>query len=105
MDGPSQLGLVNDFYCFSIRWPNERRVRMRLPPRRKQWPSSRCKTSRGLPGVAYRPIGNAYRAPKSFVILQRTNAAFGAAVCETAAVCIDCSALHRVRLFHVGGFT
>jgi hypothetical protein len=79
---------------------------MRLPTRRKQdWPSSRRKTSSGLPGDAYCPIGNAYRAPKSFVILQRTNAALAAAACETAAVCVDCSALHRVPLFHVGGFS
>jgi hypothetical protein len=79
---------------------------MRLPPRRKQdWPSSRRQTSSGLRGIAYRPIGNAYRAAKCFVILQRTNAALAAATRETAAVCVDCSALHRVPLFHVGGFS
>jgi hypothetical protein len=79
---------------------------MRLPPRGKQdWPSSRRQTSNGLRGIAYRPIGNAYRAAKCFVILQRTNAALAAASRETAAVCVDCSALHRVPLFHVGGFS
>jgi hypothetical protein len=97
---------VNGFYCFSIRWPNERHVRMRLPTRRKQdWPSSRRKPSSGLAGLAYRPISNAYRAPDGFMILQRTNAALAAAACETAPVRVDCSALHRVPLFHVGGFS
>jgi hypothetical protein len=33
------------------------------------------KTSLRLPGVAYRTIGNAYRTPNGFVILQRTNTA------------------------------
>jgi hypothetical protein len=79
---------------------------MRLPPRGKQdWPSSRRQTSSGLHGIAYRPIGNAYRTAKFFVVLQRTNAALAAAACETAAVCVDSSALHRVPLFHVGGFS
>jgi hypothetical protein len=79
---------------------------MRLPPQRKQdWPPSRRQTSNGLRGIAYRPIGNAYRAAKCFVILQRTNAALAAAACETAAACVDCSALHRVPFFHVGGFS
>jgi hypothetical protein len=79
---------------------------MRLPTRRKQdWPSSRRKSSSGLPGVAYRMIGNAYRAPDSFMILQRTNAALATAACETAPMRVDCSALHRVPLFHVGGIS
>jgi hypothetical protein len=79
---------------------------MRLLTRRKQdWPSSRRQTSSGLRGIAYRPIGNAYRAAKCFVILQRTNAAMAAAAREPAAVCVDCSALHRLLLFHVGGFS
>jgi hypothetical protein len=59
----------------------------------------------GYPGAANRLIGNAYRAPNSFMILQRTNAALAAAACETAPVRVDCSALHRVPLFHVGGFS
>jgi len=79
---------------------------MRLPARRKQdWPSSPRKTSSEAAGVAYRPIGDAYRAPNSFMILQRTNAALAAATCETAPVRVDCSALHRVPLFHLGGFS
>jgi hypothetical protein len=79
---------------------------MRQPTRGKQdWPSFRRTTSRKFPGVAYRPIGNAYRATKCFVILQRTNAASAAAARETAAVCVDCSALHRIPLFHLGGFS
>jgi hypothetical protein len=79
---------------------------MRHPTRRKQdWPSSRRKTSSGLSGVAYRPIGYAYRAPNGFVILQRTNAALAAAACETAPVRVDCSALHCVPFVHVGGFS
>jgi hypothetical protein len=57
------------------------------------------------PGAGYRPIGNAYRAPNGFVILQRTNTALAVAACETAPVRVDCSALHRVPLFHVGGFS
>jgi hypothetical protein len=59
----------------------------------------------GCPGAAYRPIGNAYRAPNGIVILQRTNTAFAVAACETAPVRVDCSALHRVPLFDVGGFS
>jgi hypothetical protein len=59
----------------------------------------------GSPGAAYRLIGNAYRAPNDFMILQRTNAALTAAACETAPVRVDCSALHRVSLFDVGGFS
>jgi len=62
-------------------------------------------TTRGLPGVAYRTIGNAYRAAKSFVILQRTNAALAVAACEPAPVRVDCSALHRGPLFQLGGFS
>jgi hypothetical protein len=65
---------------------------------------SRRKTLNGISGVAYRPIGNTYRAPNGFVILQRTNAALAAAACKTAPVRVDCSALHRVPLFDVGGF-
>jgi hypothetical protein len=57
------------------------------------------------PGVAYRLIGNAYRAPNRFVILQRTNAALAVAACETAPVRVDCSALHRVHFVNVGGFS
>jgi hypothetical protein len=57
------------------------------------------------PGFAYRMIGNAYRAPKSFVILQRTNAALAVAACEPAPVRVDCSALHRGPLFQLGGFS
>jgi hypothetical protein len=106
MDGPSQLGLVSGFYCFSIRWPNERHVRMRLPPRRKQdWPTPRDKTSNGFPGLCYRAIGNVYRTSNGFVILQRTNMALAVAACETTPVRVDCSALHRVPLCHVGGFS
>jgi hypothetical protein len=62
-------------------------------------------TTSGLPGVAYRTIGNAYRAAKSFVILQRTNAALAVAACEPAPVRVDCSALHRGPLFQLGGFS
>jgi len=80
---------------------------MRLPMRRKQdWPSSRPTTSRRFPRrVAYRAIGNPYRAPDRFVILQRTNTALAIAACETAPVRVDCSALHRAPLLHVGGFS
>jgi hypothetical protein len=59
----------------------------------------------GCPGAAYRLIGNAYRARNRFVILQRTNAAVAVAACKTAPVRVDCSALHRVPLFHVGGYS
>jgi hypothetical protein len=77
---------------------------MRLPARRKQdWPSFHCTTSRWLPGTAYRPIGNAYRARNSFMILQRTNTALAVAAYETAPVRVDCSALHRVPVVHLGG--
>jgi hypothetical protein len=77
---------------------------MRQPTRRKQdWPSFRRTTSRWLPGAAYRPIGNAYRAPNSFMILQRTNTALADAAYETAPVRVDCSALHRAPFFHLGG--
>jgi hypothetical protein len=79
---------------------------MRHPARRKQdLPLSRRKPTSGLPGVAYRMIGNAYRAPKSFVILQRTNAVLAVAACEPAPVRVDCSALHRGSLFQLGGFS
>jgi len=79
---------------------------MRLPARGKQdWLTSRDNTSGGLPGVAYRPIGNAYRAPNSFMILQRTNTASAVAAHETTPVRVDCSALHRAPLFHFGGFS
>jgi drug/metabolite transporter (DMT)-like permease len=79
---------------------------MRLPTRGKQdWRSFRRTTSRRLPGAAYRLIGNAYRATNSFMILQRTNTALAAAACKTAPVRVDCSALHRVPLFHVGGYS
>jgi hypothetical protein len=63
------------------------------------------KTSSGLAGVAYRPIGKAYRAPNGFMILQRTNTAVAVAACETAPVRVDCSALHRAPLCHLGGFS
>jgi hypothetical protein len=56
-------------------------------------------------GATYGAIGNPYRAANGFMILQRTNAALAAAACETAPVRVDCSALHRVPLFHVGGFS
>jgi hypothetical protein len=56
-------------------------------------------------GAAYRPIGGAYRALNGFMILQRTNAALAVAACETAPVRADCSALHRVSLIHLGGFS
>jgi hypothetical protein len=56
-------------------------------------------------GATYGAIGNPYRAPGGFVILQRTNTALAIAACETAPVRVDCSALHRVPLFHVGGFS
>jgi hypothetical protein len=36
----------------------------------------------GSTGAAYRLIGNAYRAPNRFVILQRTNAAAAVAACK-----------------------
>jgi hypothetical protein len=89
-----------------MRWPNERHIRMRPPALRKQdWPSSRHKTLNGCPGVAYRTIGNAYRTPNGFVILQRTNTALTVAAHETAPVRVDCSALHRVPHFDVGGFS
>jgi hypothetical protein len=79
---------------------------MRLPARGKQdWPAPRDKTSSGLHGLCYRMIGNVYRAPDSFMILQRTNTALAVAACETAPVRVDCSALHRVPLFHVGGYS
>jgi hypothetical protein len=71
----------------------------------QDWPSSRHKTLNGLCSVAYRTIGNAYRAANGFVILQRTNAALAIAAYETAPVRVDCSALHRVPLFDVGGFS
>jgi hypothetical protein len=97
---------MSGFYCFPIRWPNERHVRMLHLTRRKQdWPSSRHKTSRGFPNLAYRSIGDAYRAARSFVILQRTNAALAVAAGETAPVRVDCSALHRAPFFHLGGFS
>jgi hypothetical protein len=57
------------------------------------------------PGAAYRPISNAYRAPHRFMILQRTNAALAFAACKSAPVRVDCSALHRAPLSHVGGFS
>jgi len=79
---------------------------MRQPTRRKQdWPSFRRTTSCRLRGVAYRLIGNAYRATNWFVILQRTNAALAVAVCETAPVRVGCSASHRVPKVHLGGFS
>jgi len=79
---------------------------MRLLPRRKQdWPSSRHKTANVSSRVAYRTIGDAYRAPNGIVILQRTNTALAVATYETAPVRVDCSALHRVPLAHVGGFS
>jgi hypothetical protein len=79
---------------------------MRLLPRRKQdWPSSHRNTSTVSFSTAYRIIGNPYRAPNGFMILQRTNAALAVAACETAPVRVDCSALHRVPLFDVGGFS
>jgi hypothetical protein len=59
----------------------------------------------GSAGIAYRPIGNAYRAPNRFVILQRTNAALAAAACESAPVRVGCSALHRALHFDVGGIS
>jgi hypothetical protein len=39
------------------------------------------------------------------MILQRTNTALAVATYETAPVRVDCSALHRVPLFDVGGFS
>jgi hypothetical protein len=79
---------------------------MRQPTRGKQdWPSFRRTTLRLLARRAYRPIGRAYRAPKGFMILQRTNAALAVAACKTAPVRADCSALHRVSLVHLGGFS
>jgi hypothetical protein len=79
---------------------------MRLSTRRKQdWPSSRRKTTNVSSSAAYRTIGNAYRAPNEFVILQRTNTALAVATYEIALVRVDCSALHRVPLVHVGGFS
>jgi len=59
----------------------------------------------GSPGAAYRLIGNAYRAPNSFMILQRTNTALAVAAYKTAPVRVDCSALHRVPVFDVGGYS
>jgi hypothetical protein len=79
---------------------------MRPPARGKQdWPTPRDKTSSGFPGLCYRTIGNVYRTSNSFMILQRTNTALAVAVYETAPVRVDCSALHRVPLSHVGGFS
>jgi hypothetical protein len=79
---------------------------MRLPTRIKQdWPSSLHKTSSGSHSDAYRAIGNAYRAANGFMILQRTNTALAVAAHETAPVRADCSASHRVPLFHIGGFS
>jgi hypothetical protein len=63
------------------------------------------KTSNVSSSAAYRTIGNAYRAPNRFVILQRTNTALAVTAYETAPVRVDCSALHRALLAHVGGFT
>jgi hypothetical protein len=78
---------------------------MRLPTRRKQdWPSSRPQHRAGSL-AAYGAIGNPYRAPGGFVILQRTNTALAIAACETAPVRVDCSALHRAPFLHVGGFS
>jgi len=97
---------VRGVYFFSIHWPNARQVRMRLPTRRKQdWPSFLHKTSSGSHNIAYRAIGNVYRAANGFMILQRTNTAFAVAAYETAPVRAVCSASHRVPLFHVGGFS
>jgi hypothetical protein len=59
----------------------------------------------GSRGPANRLIGSAYRSSNDFMILQRTNAALAAAACETAPVRVDCSALHRVSLVHLGGFS
>jgi hypothetical protein len=79
---------------------------MRLPARGKQdWLTSRDNASGGFRGVCYRLIGNVYRAPNGFMILQRTNTALAAAPHETAPVRVDCSALHRVPLAHLGGFS
>jgi len=62
-------------------------------------------TSRRFSGAAYGAIGNPYRAPGGFVILQRTNTALAIAACETPPVRVDCSALHRAPFRHVGGFS
>jgi hypothetical protein len=79
---------------------------MRLPARGKQdWPTPRDKTSSGLHGLCYRIIGNVYRTPNSFMILQRTNMVLAVAAYETAPVRVDCSALHRAPFFHRGGFS
>jgi hypothetical protein len=79
---------------------------MRLPARGKQdWLKSRDNASGGFRGVCYRLIGNVYRAPNSFMILQRTNMALAVAAHETAPVRSNCSALHRAPLFHLGGFS
>jgi len=50
-------------------------------------------------------MGNVYRTSNGFVILQRTNMALAVAACETTPVRVDCSALHRVPFFHVGGIS
>jgi len=77
---------------------------MRLPARGKQdWLLSRDKTSSGFLGICYRTIGHVYRAPNSFMILQCTNMVLAVAAYETAPVRVDCSALHRVPLVHLGG--
>ncbi|HTC05602.1 MAG TPA: hypothetical protein VK749_19495 [Xanthobacteraceae bacterium] len=79
---------------------------MRLPARGKQdWLKCRNNASGGFRGVCYRLIGNVYRAPNSFMILQRTNMALAVAAHETAPVRVDCSALHRVPLAYFGGFS
>jgi hypothetical protein len=62
-------------------------------------------TSSRFSGATHGAIGNPYRAPAGFVILQRTNTALAIAACETAPVRVDCSALHRAPLLHVGGFS
>jgi hypothetical protein len=106
MDGPSQLGLVRGFYFFLF--IGRTSGTLECACRREESKIGRHSAAQhraGSPGAAYRLIGNAYRAPNGFMILQRTNAALAAAACETAPVRVDCSALHRAPFFHLGGFS
>jgi len=105
MDGPSQLGLVSS-PCFSPFFGRTSGA-SECAFRREESKIDRRRAHNIEPvlGATYGAIGNPYRAPAGFVILQRTNTALAIAACETAPVRVDCSALHRVPLFPVGGFS
>ena len=86
--------------------PNSRRVRIFLAEKGLEIPFIPVDLGKGEQhSDAYRAIGNAYRAANGFMILQRTNTALAVAAHETAPVRADCSASHRVPLFHIGGFS